>query len=96
MDRGGVAQSGLIVPENFTFTYRLFPGRQLSRTLSGSTGPLPACTPITNRQYEYDVNEDKSQIWTLQQKYLSEYLREVSNYADRISDIDASLEVSDI
>ena len=96
VDRGGVAQSGLVVPENFTFTYRPYPGRQLSTTLSGSTGPLPSCTPITNRQYEYDLNEDKSQIFVLQKKYLSQYLQEVSNYADRISDIDASLEVSDI
>lgn len=96
VDRGGLAQSGLRVSENFTFTYRLYPGRQVTKTLSGSTGLLPACTPITNRQYEYDVNEDKTQIWILQEKYLPDYLREVSLYADRISDIDTSLEVSDI
>lgn len=96
IDRGGLAQSGLRVPENFTFTYRPFPGRQVTKTLSGSTGLLPSCTPITNRQYEYDINEDKSQIWILQEKYLPDYLREVSLYAARISDIDTSLEVSDI
>jgi len=96
VDRGGIAQSGLRVPENFTFTYRPIPGQQFTRTLSGSTGRLASCTPITNRQYEYDVNEDKSQVFILQKKYLSQYLQEVSSYASRISDIDASLEVSDI
>ena len=96
IDRGGLAQSGLVVPENFTFTYRPWPGRQVSTTLSGSTGPLPACSPVTNRQYEYDINEDKSQIFVLQEKYLPEYLREVSEYAELISDIDATIEVSDI
>ena len=96
LDRGGLAESGLRVPENFSFTYRTHPNRQVSRTLSGSTGRYPSCTAITNRQYEYDMNEDKSQIWTLQKKYLSEYLREVSMYTDKISDIDTSLEVSDI
>ena len=95
VDRNGLGESGLWVPENFTFTYRLHPNKQASRTLSGSTGPLPACTPVTNRQYEYDLNEDKSQIWVLQKKYLSQYLQEVTSYANSISDIDASLEVSD-
>ena len=96
IDRGGVARSGLKVPENYTFTYQLYPGGQERRTLSGSTGRYPSCTPITNLQYEHDVNEDKSQIWVLQQKYLSRYLAEVYEYTSKISDIDASLDVSDI
>ena len=96
LDRGGVAKSGLIVPENYTFTYQLYPGRQERRTLSGSTGRYAACTPISNRLYEHDMNENKSQIWILQKKYLSKYLAEVYNYTSKISDIDASLDVSDI
>jgi len=42
------------------------------------------------------VNEDKSQIFVLQNKYLSQYLQEVSRYAAKISDLDANLEVSDV
>jgi len=95
VDRGGRAESGLRVPENFTFTYRVYPNKQLERTLSGTTGPNAACMKISNRQYEYDLNEDKTQIFVLQKKYLSQYLQEVSDYASKISDIDAALEVSD-
>ena len=96
VDRGGVGRSGFRVPGNFTFTYRMIPGQQQERTLQGHTGRFPACTPVTNRQYEYDLNEDKSQIFVLQRKYLPNYLREVSIYASNIDDMDASLEVSDI
>lgn len=96
LDRSGRGQSGLIVPENYSFTYSLFPGQQFTRTLQGSVGRYASCTPITNRQYEYDLNENKSQIWILQKKYLSQYLQEVRKYASKIDDIDASLEVSDI
>ena len=96
IDRGGLARSGLTVPETFTFTYPLIPGRQERRTLSGSTGRYPSCTPITNRVYEHDVNENKSQIWVLQKKYLGSYLSEVYEYTSKISDIDASLAVGDI
>ena len=96
IDRGGRAESGLQVPENFEFTYRVYPNKQIYRTLQGSTGPNAACVGITNRQYEYDLNEDKTQIFVLQQKYLSQYLQEVSGYANQIDDIDATLEVSDI
>lgn len=95
IDRNGYAESGLIVPKDFEFTYRVYPNEQLYKTLRGTTGPLAAVTPITNRQYEYDLNEDKTQIWVLQEKYLSQYLQEVTTYANGISDIDASLEVSD-
>ena len=95
MDRNGRAESGLRVPENFTFTYRLYPNQPLTRTLKGTRGANAAVTPVTNRQYEYDVNEDKSQVWILQKKYLSQYLQEVQNYVTSISDIDAALEVSD-
>ena len=96
VDRGGLAQSGLRVPENYTFTYKVHSNSQVYRTLKGTKGANAVCTPITNRQYEYDVNEDKSQIFVLQNKYLSQYLQEVSRYAAKISDLDANLEVSDV
>ena len=95
-DRGGLAQSGLRVPPNYTFTYPSFPGSPTKYTLSGYEGPAPSCTEITNRQYEYDMNEDKSQIWVLQQKYLPDFVREVEKYAKKISDLDTELSFSDI
>ena len=70
-DRGGLAQSGLRVHPNYIFTYPTYPGSPTRVTLQGYEGPAPACTEITNRQYEYDLNEDKSQIWILQQNYLA-------------------------
>ena len=95
-DRGGLAQSGLRVPSNYTFTYPSYPGSNTKITLSGYEGVAPACTEITTRQYEYDINEDKSQVWILQQKYLPEYIREVEKYAKKISDLDTELSFSDI
>lgn len=96
IDRGGLAQTGLRVPENYTFTYKVHSNSQVYKTLKGTTGPNAVITPITNRQYEYDLNEDKSQVFILQQKYLSQYLQEVSRYASKISDLDSTLEVSDV
>ena len=96
IDRGGLAQTGLRVPENYTFTYKVHSNSQVYKTLKGTTGPNAVSTPITNRQYEYDLNEDKSQVFILQQKYLSQYLQEVSRYASKISDLDSTLEVSDV
>jgi len=94
-DRGGLAQSGLHVPPNYTFSYPSFPGSPTTITLSGFEGVTPSCTEITNRQYEYDLNEDKSQIWVLQQKYLVDFVAEVDRYAKKISDIDTELGFSD-
>lgn len=97
-DRGGLAQNGLRVSENYTFTYPTYPGSAEYVTLSGSSGVRPACTPVSNRQFEFNVNQDKSQIWILQEKYLPDYVREVQNYYGSIksSDLSTELNLSDI
>ena len=97
-DRGGLAQNGLRVSEDYTFTYPTYPGSSQYVTLSGHSGVRPACTPVSNRQYEYNRNQDKSQIWILQEKHLADYVREVQNYYGSLesSDLSAELNLSDI
>ena len=53
------------------------------------------CTPITNRQYEYDLNEDKSQIWILNKNFLPDFLRDLSKYTKGLEDQQSELDVSD-
>lgn len=94
-DRGGLGKSGLVVSEDYTFTYPSEPGSNFYITKSGSVGTNAACTPITNRQYEYDLNEDKSQIWLLDGKYISDIEREISKYSGKLTNLNSELDVSD-
>lgn len=95
-ESGGLAQQGLIVPPSYSVEVQTYPGSGVYQTYTGDTGPLASCIGITNRQYEYDINEDKSQIWVLQEKYLEDYKSEVSRYAAEISDLDTELTLSDL
>ena len=79
-ERGGLARNGLIVSPDFEFTYPTYPGSPSYKTVKGPDGPSPSCTPISNRQYEYDVNEDKSQIYILNKRYIKDYIRDIKKY----------------
>ena len=94
-DRGGLAKPGLRVSEDYSFTYPTYPGSNVFITKSGSTGTSAVCTPITNRQYEYDLNEDKSQIWILNPGLLPDFLRDLSKYTGGLVDQQSELDVSD-
>lgn len=94
-DRGGRAQNGLEVSADYSITYPETPESDVLITRSGFEGRLPACTPISNRQYEFDLNQDKSQIYVLQPKYIADYVREVKLYADKISDTNTELSIGD-
>lgn len=94
-DRGGIGRSGLVVSEDYSFTYPTYPGSQIYITKSGSRGTNAVCTPITNRQYEYDLNEDKSQVWILNKTFLPDFLRDLSKYTAGLKDQQSSLDVSD-
>ena len=94
-DRGGRAKSGLTVPADFTFEYRPNPKDPVVVTLQGHTGVRPACVEITNRQYEYDLNEDKCQIDILNPSYISDFIREYKSYAKGIGGMKSNLQVFD-
>ena len=66
-------ESDLQVPENFQFKYRPDP----SNTFIDTAFPIA----VTNREYEYILNRQKSVIQILQPKYVFDYAREVQNYA---------------
>jgi len=87
-NRGGLAQQGLRVPEDYTVTID-------GKTYKGPNGPLPACTPITNRQHEYDLNEDKGQIFILQKKYIKDYMFEIRRYIANLPKMKSVVDVSD-
>ena len=94
-DRGGLGRSGLRVSPDYSFTYPIYPGADVYRTKSGFTGTSAVCTPITNRQYEYDLNEDKSQIYILNKGYLPDFLRDLSKFTNKLEDQQSELDVSD-
>ena len=95
-DRGGLAMSGMVVPENFEYTYPSYPGSSVFSTKSGSTGIEASCTAITNRRYEYDLNEDKSQIYVLKKKFITDYTKEIRQYFKSIDDMESQLTVGDL
>lgn len=94
-DRGGIGRSGLTVSSDYEVTFPAYPDSNPTITFYGSEGPRASCTPISNRQYEYDINEDKSQIQILQKKYVTLFVAEVEKYASKIEDITSHLDVSD-
>lgn len=91
-ERGGLAQNGLVVSEDYTFTHRTTPTSNVFVTKSG----VDARIGITNRQYEYDVNENKSQITTLQKRFIGDYVREYKKYTNNIKSMKGVLDVGDL
>ncbi len=83
-----VLPGGLIVPENFVFDYRAEPGVNVILT----TRPFS----VTNYEYERVVNENKSQIYILDPKYIYDYQREVKNYAKRLTPGVSYLDISEV
>ena len=94
-DRGGIGKSGLVVTPDYSFTYPTYPGSSVYLTKTGYTGQSAVCTPITNRQYEYDLNEDKTQIFILNKGYLPDLLRDLSKFTGGLEDQHSELDVSD-
>lgn len=62
---------GLVVPETFIYEYPSSP------TSNARLTSLPA--QVTNFDYEKKLNDDKSNIFILDSKYIYDYLREVKN-----------------
>ena len=69
-------KKGLIVDENFKFTYPAIPGGSIFKT----SFPIA----ITNYQHELKLNDAKSQIQILDKKYVFDYDNEVRTYAKNL------------
>ena len=95
-DRGGMGRSGLTVSGDFSFTYLLDQTTGVYATKEGYTGQNAVCIPITNRQYEYDLNEDKSQINILKKELIPIFLRDLTKYTGGLEDHRSVLDVSDL
>ena len=67
-----VLPGGLQVPETFVYTY--------PSEIGGTVYLTSTPAYVTNAGYERDINDKKSEIYTLQPKYISDYVREVKNY----------------
>ena len=67
-----VLPGGLIVPEDFTYTYP----SEIGGTVYLTSKPLY----VTNVAYERELNDKKSEIFILDKKYLQDYVREFKNY----------------
>ena len=91
-DRGGIGRSGLTVSSDFEFTYK---DGGTYKTVKGPDGVSPSCIGITNRQYEYDLNEDKSQIYILNKRYIKDYVRDIDRYVSDIEKLQSELSISD-
>jgi hypothetical protein len=66
-------KAGFNVDSDYTFVYRPDPAQPILKTVF----PIE----VTNRDYEYILNRQKSVIQVLQPKYVYDYSREVQNYA---------------
>ena len=66
-------RAGHSVPKDFQFKYRPDP----NETFISTAFPIE----VSNRTYEYRLNDQKSVIQVLQPKYVFDYAREVQNYA---------------
>ena len=51
--------------------------------------------PITYRQYEYRINEEKSEIFILQSKFVGQYKREVKDYCRDLQKMSGNLTLTD-
>ncbi len=96
MERGGRGNNGLKVPGNFEISYPDRPDSEVYITRQGYTGVNAACYPVSHYQYEYDLNEDKSQINILQSKYLSDFIREYKLYTKKIQEMESEPDVGDL
>ena len=71
-----ILDGGMIVPQNFVYDYMAVPESNVFLTSTP--------TSVTNYDYERRLNEQKSQIYILDPKYIYDYQREVRKYAKRL------------
>ena len=87
-DQGNIIlPAGLKVSQDYTFEYRTQGVRLAQRS-------FPA--PVTYREYEYKLNEEKSEIFILQPKFIGRFMREVKGYGTDLGNPVASLTLIDL
>ena len=88
LDDGSVVlPDGLVVPEDFKFTYTPDP----EQLIYLSSFPVA----VTNREYEKRLNDDKENIVILDEKYLDDYVREVKLYAKNLPGEKSEVDIYD-
>jgi len=83
-----VLPGGMVVPEGFQFLY--------PATVGGTTELTSFPTEITNRAYEYDLNEKKGQIELLNPKYVHDYYRDVKRNARKAKKQQSEINISEL
>ena len=51
---------------------------------------------VTNRQYEWRLNDLKREIQVIQPKYMADFIRDYENYARSLPDVASEVSVSDV
>ena len=86
IDREGnlLLPEGLKVSENYLFEY----------TEDGVDKKVKS-VPLTHRKYEYRMNEEKSEIFILQPKFVGQFKREVYRYCKELANMEGNLSFTD-
>ena len=83
-----VLPGGLEVPESFSYTY--------PSEIGGTTYLTSLPQYVTNIGYERALNEEKSQIFVLKRRYLSDYVREFKAYGRNAKEQVSFISIDDI
>lgn len=83
-----VLPGGLQVPEDFVYTYP----SEIGGTVYLTSLPLY----VTNIGYERSINDDKSEIFVLKEKYIQDYVREYKNYGRNVKSQVSFISIDDI
>ena len=51
---------------------------------------------VTNREYEFRLNDEKREIQVLQPKYIADVVRDFENYANKLPDLESEVSISDV
>ena len=79
---------GLQVPADFKYEY---PSSAGSNSILSSV-PLY----VTNADYEKRINDEKSDIFILNSKYIYDYVREFKNYGRTVKEQESFISIDDI
>lgn len=85
-----VVPGGVVVAADYVHIYPNKPGSGEDVT-ELSSFPVP----VSNVEYEQRLNEEKSRIVILKDEYISDYVREVSIYAQNLEPQNSSVSISD-
>ena len=58
--------------------------------------PYQPPTAVTNRQYEWGLNDLKREIQVVQPKYISDFVRDYERYANNLPNVASEVSVSDV